>query len=37
MADNPHFSIDRMTQSFPFNNPADLDNFISGLQKTGLK
>ena len=37
MADNPHFSIDRMTQSFPFNNPADLDIFISGLQKAGLK
>jgi adenylate cyclase len=37
MADNPDFSIDRMTQSFPFNNPADLDNFISGLQKAGLK
>jgi adenylate cyclase len=37
MADNPDFSIDRMTQSFPFNNPADLDNFISGLRKAGLK
>jgi adenylate cyclase len=37
MADNPDFSVDRMTQSFPFNNPADLDNFISGLRKAGLK
>jgi adenylate cyclase len=37
MADNPDFSIERMTEAFPFNNPADLDNFISGLQKAGLK
>jgi adenylate cyclase len=37
MADNPDFSIKRMSESFPFNNPADLDNFISGLRKAGLK
>jgi TolA-binding protein len=37
MADNPDFSIQRMSESFPFNNPADLDNFISGLRKAGLK
>jgi adenylate cyclase len=37
MADNPDFSIDRMTQSFPFNDPADMDNFIAGLRKAGLK
>ena len=37
MTDNPDFSIERMTQSFPFNNSADMDNFISGLRKAGLK
>jgi adenylate cyclase len=37
MADDPDFSIERMTQAFPFNNPADTDNFISGLRKAGLK
>lgn len=37
MTDNPDFSIERMTEAFPFNNPVDIDNFISGLQKAGLK
>jgi len=37
MTDNPDFSIQRMSESFPFNNTADLDNFISGLRKAGLK
>jgi len=37
MTDNPDFMIERMTQAFPFNNPADMDNFITGLQKAGLK
>ena len=36
MAANPDFSIQRMTQSFPFNNPADLENFIAGLRLAGL-
>jgi len=37
MTHNPDFSIERMTQFFPFNNPADLDNFISGLRKARVK
>ena len=37
MAADADFSIQRITESFPFNNPADLDNFISGLRKAGLK
>ena len=34
---NPDFSIQRMIQSFPFSNPADLENFIAGLRLAGLK
>ena len=37
MAANPDFSIERMTESFPFNNPTDIDNFITGLRLAGLK
>ncbi len=37
MTDNPDLTIERMTQAFPFNNPTDIDNFISGLRKAGLK
>jgi len=37
MSANPNFLIQRMMQSFPFNNPADQDNFITGLKLAGLK
>jgi adenylate cyclase len=36
MSANPDFSIQRMTQSFPFNNPADMEHFIAGLRLSGL-
>ncbi len=37
MAANPDFSIERMTQSFPFKNPDDMEHFIAGLRLAGLK
>jgi adenylate cyclase len=37
MAADPDFSIQRMTQAFPFNNPADMEPFIAGLRLAGLK
>ena len=37
MAADPDFSIQRMTQTFPFNNPADLEHFTGGLRLAGLK
>ena len=37
MAANPDFSIQRMTQAFPFNNPADMEHFIAGLRLAGLQ
>ncbi len=36
MSANPDFSIQRMTRSFPFNNPADMEHFIAGLRLAGL-
>jgi adenylate cyclase len=36
MSANPDFSIQRMTESFPFNNPADMEHFIAGLRLAGL-
>ena len=36
MAADPDFSIQRMTQAFPFNNPADLEKFVAGLRLAGL-
>lgn len=37
MAANPDFSIQRMTQAFPFKNPAGMKHFIAGLRLAGLK
>ena len=37
MAANPDFSLHRMTQAFPFNNPADMEHFLAGLRVAGLK
>ena len=37
MAANPDFSIERMAQSFPFKDPADMKHFIAGLRLAGLK
>jgi len=37
MAANRAFSIQRMTQAFPFSNPADMEHFIDGLRLAGLK
>jgi adenylate cyclase len=37
MAANPDFSIQRMTQAFPFNDPADMEHYIAGLRLAGLK
>jgi TolB-like protein/class 3 adenylate cyclase/Tfp pilus assembly protein PilF len=33
---NPDFKIDRLKRVFPFSDPADLENFMEGLQKAGL-
>jgi adenylate cyclase len=33
---NPAFSIDRMAQAFPFSQPGDLENFLSGLRQAGF-
>jgi TolB-like protein/DNA-binding winged helix-turn-helix (wHTH) protein/Tfp pilus assembly protein PilF len=37
MAANPDFTIERITQSFPFKNPADMEHFVAGLRLAGLK
>jgi len=37
MAANPDFSIQRMTQAFPFNDLADMEHYIAGLRLAGLK
>jgi adenylate cyclase len=37
MAANPDFSIQRMMQAFPFENPSDMAHFIDGLRLAGLK
>jgi len=37
MAANPDFSLEQMTQSFPFKNPEDMEHFIAGLRLAGLK
>jgi adenylate cyclase len=33
---NPEFSLQRMQQSFPFQDPADLARFLDGLRMAGL-
>lgn len=33
---NPEFSLQRMQQSFPFQDPADLAHFLDGLRMAGL-
>jgi TolB-like protein/DNA-binding winged helix-turn-helix (wHTH) protein/Tfp pilus assembly protein PilF len=36
-AADPGFSLQRMTQTFPFKNPADLEHFLDGLRLAGLQ
>jgi TolB-like protein/DNA-binding winged helix-turn-helix (wHTH) protein/Tfp pilus assembly protein PilF len=36
MAADPDFSLARMTQAFPFKDPADREHFSSALQRAGL-
>ena len=36
-AADPGFTIARMTEAFPFNDPDDLAHFIEGLRLAGLK
>jgi adenylate cyclase len=33
---NPTFSLSRISQAFPFKDPADRDHFLEGLRKAGL-
>ena len=33
---NPEFSVARMRESFPFKDPADLEDFLDSLRKAGL-
>jgi len=33
---NPAFSIERIAQAFPFSQPGDLENFLSGLRQAGF-
>jgi adenylate cyclase len=33
---NPSFSLSRISEAFPFKNPADSDHFLEGLRKAGL-
>lgn len=33
---NPEFSLERLKRAFPFENPADLDRFLSGLRIAGF-
>lgn len=33
---NPDFSLSRMTEAFPFKDPADQEHFLSGLREAGL-
>ncbi|MES9823350.1 MAG: winged helix-turn-helix domain-containing tetratricopeptide repeat protein [Candidatus Thiodiazotropha endolucinida] len=33
---NPHFSIVRIIDAFPFNEPEDLQHFVEGLKKAGF-
>ena len=37
IADHADFSLQRMTQAFPFNNPADREHFLAGLRLAGLQ
>ncbi len=34
---NPEFRLDRLERAFPFSDPADLEHFMEGLRKAGLK
>jgi adenylate cyclase len=34
---NPGFRLDRLERAFPFSDPADLEHFMEGLRKAGLK
>ena len=36
LAANADFSVQRMTQAFPFKDPADIENFLAGLRLAGL-
>jgi adenylate cyclase len=36
-ATDPDFSLQRMAQAFPFNNPDDLEHFLSALKLAGLQ
>jgi adenylate cyclase len=33
---NPEFSLQRMQESFPFQDPADLARFLDGLRMAGF-
>jgi TolB-like protein/DNA-binding winged helix-turn-helix (wHTH) protein len=37
MAANADFSLQRMAEAFPFNNPADMEHFLAGLRLAGLQ
>ena len=34
---NPDFSVDRIARAFPFSEPGDRENFLSGLRLAGFK